>query len=128
MFGSSLSFPTFPLSETKPSRTSEQRQRSPMVSIARSLSMASLGLFAVATTLTGQSTQHYKQTNLISDIPGMAAVTDPNLVNPWGMSRSSGSPWWVSDNGTGVSTLYTGAGAPVPLVVTVPTGDTNNSP
>src|SRR5215470_13615926 len=58
----------------------------------------------------------------------MAAVTDPNLVNPWGMSRSSTSPWWVSDNGTGVATLYTGAGAIAPLVVTVPTGDASTSP
>jgi uncharacterized protein (TIGR03118 family) len=83
-------------------------------------------LFTVATTLNAQ--QHYKQTNLVSDIPGMAAVTDPNLVNAWGMSRSSGSPWWISDNGTGLATLYTGAGATVPLVVTIPTGDANASP
>jgi uncharacterized protein (TIGR03118 family) len=93
-----------------------------MVSIARSLGMASLGLFTLATTLTAQ--QHYLQTNLVSDIPGMAAVTDPNLVNPWGMSRnSSTSPWWVSDNGPGLATLYTGTGAIASLVVTIPTGD-----
>ena len=108
-----------------------------MVSIPRILGTASLGLLTLATTLTAQ--QHYKQTNLISDIPGMAAVTDPNLVNPWGMSRSSGSPWWVSDNGPGLTTLYTGAGAAVPLgqpcpagtnvnCVVIPTGDTNASP
>ena len=68
--------------------------------------------------------QHYKQTNLVSDIPGMAPVTDPNLVNPWGLSRSSGSPWWVSDNGSGFATLYTGAGAIIPIngtgTVTIP--------
>src|SRR5258708_37303389 len=103
MFGSSLNFPTSPLGDESPHRKSEQRQRSHMVSIARRLSIASLGLFSLATSLLAQ--QHYKQTNLISDIPGMAATTDPNLVNPWGMSRSSSSPWWVSDNGTGVSTL-----------------------
>src|SRR5215472_760347 len=97
-----------------------------MVSIGRTLGMASLGLFTLATTLTAQ--QHYKQTNLVSDIPGMAAVTDPNLVNPWGMSRSSGSPWWVSDNGPGLATLYNGAGAIVPLVVAIPSGDTSVSP
>lgn len=102
-----------------------------MISIAhraavRGLSIASLGLFSFATLLAAQ--QHYKQTNLVSDIPGMAAATDPNLVNPWGMSRSSGSPWWISDNGTGFSTLYTGAGAAVSLVVTVPSGDANSSP
>jgi uncharacterized protein (TIGR03118 family) len=64
--------------------------------------------------------QHYQQTNLVSDVPGLAATTDPHLVNAWGLARSSGSPWWVADNGTGVSTLYTGTGAIVPLVVTVP--------
>jgi uncharacterized protein (TIGR03118 family) len=108
-----------------------------MVTIARSLSIASLGLFAVATTLTAQ--QHYKQTNLISDIAGMAATTDPNLVNPWGLSRSSGSPWWISDNGPGVTTLDTGTGAAIPLgqpcpagtnvnCVAIPSGDTSISP
>ncbi len=56
----------------------------------------------------------------MSDIPGEALITDPNLVNPWGMSDSSASPWWVSDNGTGLATVYSGAGAIVPLVVTVP--------
>ena len=43
----------------------------------------------------------YQQTNLVSDIPGLAAFTDPHLVNPWGISLSSTSPFWVSDNGTG---------------------------
>ena len=94
---------------TKAVRACEQR-----------LAIAAFAVVLLATTLAAQSTQHYKQTNLVSDLPGMAAVTDPNLVNPWGMSRSSGSPWWVSDNGPGVSTLYTGAGSPVPLVVTIP--------
>jgi uncharacterized protein (TIGR03118 family) len=64
--------------------------------------------------------QHFQQTNLVSDVPGLAATTDPNLVNPWGLARSATSPWWVADNGTGVSTLYNGAGAIVPLVVTIP--------
>jgi uncharacterized protein (TIGR03118 family) len=52
---------------------------------------------------------------------GFPAAThvDPNLINPWGVSHSAASPFWVSDNGTGVSTLYTGAGAPLSLVVTV---------
>lgn len=97
-----------------------------MVSMARSLGIASLGLFSLATIVSAQ--QHYKQTNLVSNIPGKATVTDPNLVNPWGLSRSSGSPWWVSDNGTGKSTLYDGAGNPKSLVVTIPSGDPNSSP
>ena len=74
------------------------------------------------------SSQHYTQTNLVSDMPGVAPVTDPNLVNPWGLSRSSTSPWWVSDNGVGVATLYSGAGAIVPLVVTIPPSDPSTPP
>src|SRR5215472_4424650 len=67
------------------------------------------------------------QTNLVSDLPGVAAATDPNLVNPWGISESSGSPFWISDNNAGVTTLYVvpgSGGAPVtvnPLVVNIPT-------
>ena len=59
--------------------------------------------------------QHYKQTNLVSDVPGMAPVTDPNLINPWGLSRSKTSPWWISDNNSGFTLLYTGAGVSVPI-------------
>jgi uncharacterized protein (TIGR03118 family) len=70
--------------------------------------------------------QHYKQTNLVSDTSGVAPVTDPQLVNPWDLSRSSSSPWWISDNATGLSTLYNGAGAKQPLVVTIPQADPNN--
>jgi uncharacterized protein (TIGR03118 family) len=65
--------------------------------------------------------------NLVSDQSGAAQLTDPDLVNAWGMSHPPGGPLWVSDNGTNVSTLYTGAvgGAPVQkqsLVVNVPGG------
>jgi uncharacterized protein (TIGR03118 family) len=62
----------------------------------------------------------YLQHNLVSDTPGTADVTDPNLVNPWGVSESAGSPFWISDNGTGKSTLYNGSGNIIPLVVTIP--------
>ena len=48
----------------------------------------------------------FLQTNLVSDVPGLAQLTDPNLVNPWGVSSSSTSPFWVSDQGTNTSTLY----------------------
>jgi uncharacterized protein (TIGR03118 family) len=73
----------------------------------------------------------YLQTNLVSDIPGLAANTDPNLHNPWGLVASPTGPFWVSDNshdfaglphGLGASTLYNGAGQPLPLVVTIPPG------
>ena len=62
----------------------------------------------------------YVQTNLVSDIPGLAAHTDPNLKNPWGTSVGPGSPIWVSDNHAGVTTLYDGAGNPQPRVVAIP--------
>jgi uncharacterized protein (TIGR03118 family) len=69
----------------------------------------------------------YHQTNLVSDLPGMAQLTDPDLVNPWGMSAGPMTPIWVSDNGTGKATLYRGFvnGNPiqkVPLTVSIPGG------
>jgi uncharacterized protein (TIGR03118 family) len=70
--------------------------------------------------------QHYTQTNLVSNVSGVAPVTDPQLINPWGISRGSGSPWWISDNATGFSTLYNGAGAKQSLIVTIPPADPNN--
>jgi len=68
----------------------------------------------------GIAARSYVQTNLVSDIPGLAAHTDPNLRNPWGTSVGPGSPIWVSDNAAGVTTLYDGAGNARPLVVTIP--------
>ena len=65
--------------------------------------------------------QNYTQTNLVANTASAgAAVVDPNLVNPWGLSRSASSPWWISDAGTGLSTLYNGSGAIQSLVVTIP--------
>lgn len=67
--------------------------------------------------------QHYVRTDLTTDISGVsptATKTDPNLVNAWGLSRGSSTPWWVSDNGTGVSTLYDGTGTAQSLVVRIP--------
>jgi uncharacterized protein (TIGR03118 family) len=73
----------------------------------------------------------YFQTNLASDVPGMAANLDPNLKNPWGMSFSATSPFWVSNQGSNNSTLYNGAGVPQALIVSMPpgpgpTGQVNN--
>jgi uncharacterized protein (TIGR03118 family) len=56
----------------------------------------------------------YTRTDLVTD------ATDPDLVNGWGLTRSSGSPFWVSDNGTGKSTLYNGAGQKLGLIVSIP--------
>jgi uncharacterized protein (TIGR03118 family) len=86
----------------------------------------------------------YVQRNLVSDGAIPAEHTDPNLVNAWGITFRGTSPWWVSDNGTGVTTLYNGEGvaqfpppvSPSPLVVNVigaggalaaPTGNVSNT-
>ena len=86
---------------------------------------AALTVLVFATVLlfgvTAQAQHHYKVTNLVSDIPDAAVTTDPNLVNPWGLSASATSPLWVSDNGAGVATLINGnTGLPQSLVVTIP--------
>lgn len=64
--------------------------------------------------------QHYQQTNLVSNQMGQAPIVDPNLQNPWGLVHGPGTPWWVSDNADGLSTLYDGQGNIQSLVVTVP--------
>jgi uncharacterized protein (TIGR03118 family) len=67
----------------------------------------------------------YSWTNFQSDIAGVATHVDPNLVNPWGMAVSPNGTIWVSDNGTGVSTLYHQDGTAASLVVTIPTAARN---
>jgi uncharacterized protein (TIGR03118 family) len=71
----------------------------------------------------------YRQTNFISDVPGLAPVLDPLLVNPWGISLTATSPFWVANNGTSTTQLIRGdvAGSPVvlnpsPQTVTIPGG------
>ena len=69
----------------------------------------------------------FRQVNLVSDKPGLAMITDSNLVNPWGLSAGPTTPLWIADNGTDVSTIYPGAaqGMPIsiaPLVVSIPGG------
>jgi uncharacterized protein (TIGR03118 family) len=62
---------------------------------------------------------------LVSDSSAIAApATDASLVNAWGLSDGPTTPWWSSNNGTSTSTLYSGAGAKVPLTVAVPGGPT----
>jgi len=62
----------------------------------------------------------YRQTNLVADTAGAAAVTDPNLVNPWGLARGPSTPWWVADNGKGVATIYDQTGATQLAAVAIP--------
>jgi uncharacterized protein (TIGR03118 family) len=92
-------------------------------------------LSALALVLAGPADAHgggkganvYKKRNLVSDIDGVARITDANLVNPWGLAFGPATPAWVADNGTDVSTLYSGGvrkSIPVtlPLVVGIPGG------
>jgi uncharacterized protein (TIGR03118 family) len=90
-------------------------------------SLAWVSVSAQAAPTKAMPTATVLQTNMVSDLPGAAALTDPNLVNAWGISESGGSPFWISDNNAGVSTLYSVPGTAgttasiVPLVVKIPT-------
>src|SRR5579872_3837852 len=68
----------------------------------------------------------YIQHNLVADTAGVADLTDPNLVNPWGIAISATSPFWLSDNGTGLATVYSTTAAATltvsSLKVTIPVG------
>jgi uncharacterized protein (TIGR03118 family) len=74
----------------------------------------------------------FVQHNLVSDIPGLADQTDPNMVNPWGMASSATSPLWISNNHTGTTTVYNGSGQPFPaanpIVVQIPAPSSGNPP
>lgn len=69
--------------------------------------------------------QRYARKDLTTDsaVVSSSANIDTNLVNAWGLARATGSPWWVADNGTGLSTLYNANGQAQSLVVTIPTPD-----
>ncbi len=85
------------------------------------LVFAVVGAIAASAT----TTTSYSVTNLVSDQEGKALTRDTSLVNGWGLAALPTSPWWVSDNGTDVSTLYRADGSKVPLTVGVraaPTG------
>lgn len=89
--------------------------------------LAGAALVLVFAGLAGASSgsNSFTVTPLVSDTGGGTTLKDPSLVNAWGLGAGAATPWWVSDNGAAVSTLYTGAGAKVPLTVSVgddPTG------
>jgi uncharacterized protein (TIGR03118 family) len=98
-------------------------RRSPLVA-----AVLSLALVAALQAAAGPPGGDYTVTPLASNIPGAAPVTDPDLVNGWGLARSATSPWWVADNGpnpsTSKSTLYNQAGAKQALTVNVLGGPT----
>ncbi len=89
-----------------------------LVSQDRSRLLLGLALLMVPALAQAQ----YQLTTLVSNqFDEHPANTDPLLVNAWGLARSATSPWWVSDNLSGWSTLYNGAGTPQSLRVLIPT-------
>jgi uncharacterized protein (TIGR03118 family) len=89
--------------------------------------LAGLGILAAAPAAGARSPNAYTRVDLVSDQPGHARITDPNLVNAWGLAAGPSTPIWVADNGTDVATLYSGGvagNAPkiMPLVVKIPGG------
>jgi uncharacterized protein (TIGR03118 family) len=98
-----------------------RRRHSVLRATALALSVATAAML-VARSAAAQNS--YQQHNLVSNIPGLADVLDPSLVNPWGISHSATSPFWTSDAGMGISTLYNTAGAKQALTVTIPTPGT----
>jgi uncharacterized protein (TIGR03118 family) len=78
-----------------------------------------LGAAALVAQTTSAPPNNYLVHNLVSDLAGNADNQDPNLVNPWGVGFGP-TPFWAGNNGSGTATLYTGTGATIPLVVTIP--------
>lgn len=94
------------------------------IKIALGLLLFAAPIFAGASAKTPPRVPHFKITKLVSNQQGKAKVTDPNLVNPWGLSQGPGNdPIWVADNGTALSTVYDqGTGQNTGIVVTIPGG------
>jgi len=107
----------------------------PFAAAAALLGAAALIAPATASAHGSRHSLAVQQVNLVSDQPGKAALQDPDLVNPWGMSLSATSPLWVSDANTSVSTLYksepgSATATKVPTVrvdVPLPSGQVSNS-
>src|SRR3984885_4763252 len=80
------------------------------------------GLLTALTIPSGSWAQQtgYSQTNLVSNVTGVATTTDPHLLNPWGISIFPGQDFWIANNNSGTSTLYDSNGNENSLVVTIP--------
>ena len=105
-----------------------------MGNLQRHFVLAALSLISLFGTATAVSAAGFIETDLVvnqqvngtptlTDANGIVHVAkfyDPHLVNPWGVGESATSPFWVSDNGAGLSTLYNSAGTPQSLVVSIP--------
>lgn len=80
----------------------------------------SLGLILMVVASTAVAQHGYQLTNLVSNLSGKAQHTDPLLANPWGLTYGPGTPFWVSDEASGWSTLYNAQGNPQSLQVVIP--------
>ena len=86
------------------------------------------GLLMTLATPSGLLAQQsgYFQNNLVSNTAGVAKTTDPQLLNPWGISILPGQDFWIANNNGGTSTLYDGQGNKnAGLVVTIPGASRN---
>jgi uncharacterized protein (TIGR03118 family) len=79
--------------------------------LQKSLLMTAIAIGALSAAAWRAEASAYVQTNLVSDIPGLATITDPKLRNPWGVSHSSTSPFWVSNDPTNSATVYAVTGS-----------------
>jgi uncharacterized protein (TIGR03118 family) len=119
-----------------PSAFALGRQRLVIVVVGLVAVLAALAAL-VGPATAAPTANRFDQINVVSDLPGVAPIHDPLLVNPWGLALSPTSPLWVANNGTGTATLYRGDGgnsspfAKVALEVTVtngaPTGQVFNA-
>lgn len=88
--------------------------------MSRIFTILALLSLALGVTASAFAQAGYSVTNLVSNQPGKAKNQDPDLINAWGVSYAPGGPFWVSDNATGLSTLYNAQGQKQGLVVTIP--------
>src|SRR6476469_2507466 len=72
-------------------------------------------LTVAAASAAPHSKNSYTVTPLASDVPGLAPATDANLKNTWGLARGDSTPWWIANNGTASTSVYTGAGTRVDI-------------
>ena len=110
-----------------PSGPGPQRLGRVRSALALGLVAALLALAPAVPAVASHPRNAYHQTNLVSDLPGLAQLTDPDLVNPWGLAAGPTTPAWVANNGTGKATIYPGFvnGSPIVkagLVVSIPGG------
>jgi uncharacterized protein (TIGR03118 family) len=101
-----------------------RRQRSLLRMAVLGAAVAIAALLAGSVAAAPRVENAFSVTSLVADSGSSAASDDASLVNGWGLSAGPTTPWWVSDNGTNLSTLYSGTGAKVALTVSVPGGPT----